>query len=164
MFDPTTLVGLHTWLSLVAIAAGLPAVAGLLGGRVRPGWTAAYLASATATSVSGFLLPFTGFLPSHAFGIVSLLLLAPAAYGFWIRGRGGRWRRFHDVALTISLYLLLFVGVVQAFLKVPALHALAPTQTEPSFAIPQAVLLVACAAVLWRCLRRPTSAGISAPA
>lgn len=43
----------------------------------------------------------------------------------------------------MSLYLNVFVGVVQAFQKVPILQPLAPTQSEPPFLIAQvAVLLV----------------------
>ena len=36
------------------------------------------------------------------------------------------------VGAVVSLYLNCFVLVVQAFLKVPALHALAPQGTEPA--------------------------------
>lgn len=154
MFDPTTLVGFHTWLSLVAIVAGIPVILALLHDRTAPLWTEVFLVTAVATSATGFLFPFTGFLPSHAFGVVSLVLLLPAAYGFWIRRLAGGWRRFHAVAVTISLYLLVFVAVVQAFLKVPALHALAPTQGEPPFAIAQGLLLAVFAGVLWRTVRR----------
>ena len=42
----------------------------------------------------------------------------------------------------ISLYLNVFVLVAQTFLKVPAVHALAPTQAEPPFAIAQGVVLL----------------------
>jgi hypothetical protein len=40
-----------------------------------------------------------------------------------------------------ALYLNVFVLIVQAFLKVPLLNALAPTQTEPPFLITQVVIL-----------------------
>ena len=42
----------------------------------------------------------------------------------------------------IALYLNVFVGVVQAYEKVPALKALAPTQSEPPFAITQLLVLM----------------------
>ena len=41
----------------------------------------------------------------------------------------------------ISLYLNVFVLVAQLFQKVTALKALAPTQSEPPFAITQLVVL-----------------------
>jgi hypothetical protein len=45
------------------------------------------------------------------------------------------------IAAVASLYLNVFVLVVQSFVKVSALAALAPTQTEPPFAITQAAVL-----------------------
>ncbi|MGZ6176273.1 MAG: hypothetical protein ACXWNB_10595, partial [Candidatus Binataceae bacterium] len=45
------------------------------------------------------------------------------------------------IAAVASLYLNIFVLVVQSFVKVLALNALAPTRSEPPFAITQAVVL-----------------------
>jgi hypothetical protein len=42
-----------------------------------------------------------------------------------------------------ALWVNVFVLIVQAFLKVPALHALAPNGNEPPFLIAQAVALIA---------------------
>src|SRR5262249_43094711 len=53
----------------------------------------------------------------------------------------GAWRWIYVIAAVASLYLNVFVLVVQSFVKVSALTALAPTQTEPPFAITQAVVL-----------------------
>lgn len=41
-----------------------------------------------------------------------------------------------------ALYLNLFVGIVQSFLKVPALKAMAPTQTEAPFVVVQIAILI----------------------
>lgn len=41
----------------------------------------------------------------------------------------------------ISLYLNVFVLIVQLFQKAPALKSLAPTQSEPPFAVTQLVVL-----------------------
>jgi hypothetical protein len=46
------------------------------------------------------------------------------------------------VTAIISLYFNVFVLVAQSFMKVSALNALAPTQSEPPFAITQAVVLI----------------------
>jgi hypothetical protein len=153
MFDPTTLVGFHTWLSLIAIAAGVPVAAALLRGAVSPGWTALYLATAIATSATGFLFPFNGVLPSHVFGVISLLLLLPATYALYGRSLAGGWGRFYAIAAMLALYLLVFVAVVQAFLKVPSLNAMAPTQSEPPFAIAQGLLLLVFVALTWLAAR-----------
>ena len=154
MFDPTTLVGFHTWLSLIAIAAGVPVAAALLRGQVSGGWTGLYLVTAIATSATGFLFPFSGVLPSHIVGVVSLLLLLPAAYGLYARSLAGGWRRLYAIATMLALYLLVFVAVVQAFMKVPALKAIAPTQSEPPFAIAQGLVLVVFGVLTWLCARR----------
>ena len=45
------------------------------------------------------------------------------------------------ITAAIALYLNFFVGVVMVFRRVPALHALAPTETEPPFQHTQLVVL-----------------------
>lgn len=153
MFDPTTLTGIHTWISLLAIAAGLIVVAGLLGGTARPPATGLFLATAVLTSATGFLFPFSGLKPSHVVGVVALLILAIALYGLYARHLAGRWRPIYVASAVASLYLLVFVGVAQAFAKVPALQTLAPTQSEPPFAIAQAVVLLIFGFVGYRAVR-----------
>jgi hypothetical protein len=156
MFDPTTLTGFHTWLSLIAILAGFFVVPALLRGHTRPGWTGTFLSTAFATSATGFAFPFTGILPSHIFGAVSLVLIGLAGYGLYARMLQGTWRRIYAICVVIAQYLLCFVAVVQAFLKVPALNALAPTQSEPPFAIAQGLLFVVFAALTILAARRFT--------
>ena len=132
----------HVLLSLAGIASGLVVVFGLLTGKRLDGWTALFLATTVATSLTGFGFPFDQLLPSHKVGIISLAVLAVAIlarYAFHLRGV---WRRIYVTTAVAALYLNVFVGVVQAFLKVPALHALAPKQTEPPFLVTQLVVLV----------------------
>lgn len=154
MFDPTTLTGFHTWLSLIAILAGFFVIPALLRGHTRPSWTGTFLSTAFATSATGFAFPFERVLPSHVFGVVSLVLIGLAGYGLYARMLEGAWRRVYAICVVIAHYLLCFVAVVQAFLKVPALNALAPTQAEPPFAVAQGVLFVVFAALTWLAARR----------
>ena len=136
-----TFTEVHVALSLVAIAVGFVVMTGLLGGRDRGGWTALFLVTTVATSVTGFGFPVDHLLPSHVVGLVSLVVLAVvilARYGLRLRGA---WRPVYVVGTALALYLNVFVGVVQAFLKVSALHALAPQQTEPPFLVAQLVVL-----------------------
>lgn len=154
MFDPTTLTGFHTWLSLIAILAGFFVIPGLLKGHMAPRWTGIFLSTAFATSATGFALPASGILPSHIFGVISIVLLVLAGFGLYGRMLDGAWRRIYAICVVIAHYLLCFVGVFQAFLKVPALHALAPTQSEPPFAIAQGLLFVVFAALTWLSARR----------
>src|SRR3954468_22206991 len=117
---------LHVIISLVAIAAGLVVMFGLLGSSRMPALTAIFLLFTILTSATGFLFPFTQLLPSHMIGILSLVLLAIACIALYAMKLAGPWRSIYVVTAMTSLYLNVFVLVVQAFLKVPALHALAP--------------------------------------
>jgi hypothetical protein len=139
----TPLVLVHVVLSLIGIGSGFVVLYGLLKSKRLDSWTALFLVTTLATSASGFLLPADRFLPSHAFGILSLIALGiavPARYTFRL---AGPWRAAYAATAVIALYLNVFVLVAQLFLKVPALNALAPTQSEPPFLVTQLVVLVA---------------------
>ena len=143
MFDPTTYVGIHTWLSLVAIAIGFLVVAALFNGRVAAGGaTGIFLSTALLTSLTGFGFPFGGFTPAIGVGIVAVLILAAVLAALHVFHLRGVWRAVYAAGVVASLYLLVFVGVAQAFAKVPELQQLAPTQSEPPFAIAQAAVLL----------------------
>lgn len=143
IFGMTPFTFFHVVLSLIGIGSGLVVLLfGLLRARHLPGWTLLFLTSTLATSITGFMFPFVKFLPSHATGIVSLLVLAPTLYALYTRKLAGRWRWIYVVGAVISLYLNVFVLVVQLFLKVPAFKALAPTQADPPFAIAQGLVLL----------------------
>lgn len=139
---PLTLA--HVVISLIGIAAGVVVAAGLVGNKRLDGWTAVFLLTTVLTSVTGFLFfPLQPFLPSHVTGIISLVFLAIALWARYGAGMAGGWRKAYVITAMISFYLNVFVLVVQLFLKVPALHALAPTQGEPPFAIAQGLVLLA---------------------
>jgi hypothetical protein len=139
----STFTTVHVVLSLVGIGSGLVVMLGLLTGKDRPGWTLLFLATTVATSVTGFGFPFDHLLPSHKVGIISLVVLAVAIVARYALHLAGAWRRLaYVICAAVALYLNVFVGVVQAFQKVPALTKLAPTQTEPPFVVTQLVVLV----------------------
>ncbi len=132
----------HVALSLAGIFTGFVVLFALLSAKQSNGWTSAFLVTTAATSVTGFLFPFHKFLPSHAVGVVSLLVLAvtiPALYVFHL---AGPWRRTYVVGAVIALYLNVFVLIAQCFSKIPALKALAPTQSEPPFLVTQVVAML----------------------
>ena len=132
----------HVALSLVAIVAGLVVARGLLASNPIPRWTHVFLWTTVATTVTGFVFPFRGFTPAFGTGIVSTLVLVPTLFALYGRKLTGAWRKIFVVGAMISLYLNVFVLVAQTFLKVPAVHVLAPTQAEPPFAIAQGVVLL----------------------
>jgi hypothetical protein len=134
----------HVIISLIAIAAGLIAMAGLLTSKPFPGWTGVFLLTTILTSVTGFFFPVEKLLPSHVIGILSLVLLAIACFALYIKKLSGAWRWIYVLTAMISLYLNVFVLVIQSFLKIAPLHALAPSvpPSEPPFAITQGIVLV----------------------
>ena len=138
----STLTWIHTLLSLIGMASGLVVVQGLLAARRLDGWAAVFLLSAVATSATGFVLPAAGFGPSHWVGVISLVVLAVATAAKYAFHFAGIWQRLYAVSVVLGLYFLVFVGVAQLFAKVPALRALAPTQSEPPFAATQIAVLV----------------------
>jgi len=160
-----TFTEVHVVLSLVAVAAGFVVMTGLLGGRDRGEWTALFLVTTVATSVTGFGFPVDHLLPSHVIGIVSLVVLAVAILARYGRRLRGAWRPVYVVCAALALYLNVFVGVVQAFLKVSALHVLAPHQTEPPFLVAQLVVLalfIVLAVLAARRFRHESSIHVSA--
>ena len=131
----------HTLISLVAIFTGLVVVFGMLGGSRLDGWTKWFLITAVATTVTGFFFPFHGFTPAIGLGIISLPFLALTLFARYPKHLSGAWRWIYVIGAVICLYFNLFVAVVQSFEKIPALHAMAPTQTEPPFKHTQLVVL-----------------------
>lgn len=132
-----TFTKIHVVISLIGIVTGLVVLIGLISGRRLNGWTAWFLASTVATSVTGFLFPFHGVTPGIIVGIISLVLLAVAIFARYFRRFVGAWRWIYVVTAMIALYLNVFVLIAQLFQKVPSLNALAPTQTEPPFLVAQ---------------------------
>ena len=127
----------HVLLSVIGILSGVVVVLGLIAGKRFDGWTLVFLTTTLATSVTGFLFPFHKLLPSHVLGAMSLVLLAFAIYGRYSRRLAGGWRLTYVITAVISFYFNVFVLIVQLFEKVPALRALAPTQSESPFKIAQ---------------------------
>jgi hypothetical protein len=154
-----TFVLVHVVISLVGIAAGLIVMFGLLGSNRMTGLTALFLVTTILTNATGFLIPplvSEKLLPSHIIGLLSLVLLAIACFALYVQKLSGAWRWVYVLTAMIALYFNVFVLVIQSFLKIPALHALAPSvpPSEPPFAIVQGIVLVFFAIVIIGALRR----------
>jgi len=155
----STFVTVHVIISLVGIVAGIIVMFGLLTSSRMPGLTAIFLLFTILTSATGFLIPpllSEKLLPSHMIGILSLVLLAIAYVALYGMKLSGAWRWIYAVTALLSLYFNVFVLVIQSFLKVPALHALAPSvpPSEPPFAIVQGIVLVFFVIVIIGAVRR----------
>jgi hypothetical protein len=152
----STFTTVHVIISLIAIVSGIIVMFGLLTSKRMPGLTAIFLLFTILTSATGFLFPFEKLLPSHMIGILSLVLLAIACIALYGMKLSGAWCSVYVVTAMTSLYLNVFVLIIQAFLKVPALHALAPSvpPSEPPFAIIQGIVLVFFVLVIIGAVRR----------
>jgi hypothetical protein len=130
----------HRLISLIAIFTGLIVLFGMLGGKRLDCWTKWFLITTVATS-SGIFLSVSwihagdwrrGHVVDRIGDCDLRTLLA--------RSRGAlAW--IYVVTAVIALCFNVFVLIVQSFEKVPALHVLAPTQTEPPFKITQLAVL-----------------------
>ncbi len=131
----------HVLLSLVGIGSGLVAVFGLAASKRVDSWTLVFLATAVATSLTGFVFPFHKLLPSHVIGVLSLVPLSIAILARYNRHLAGAWSGIYAVSATFALYLNVFVLVAQLFQKVPALRAIAPSQSGAPFISAQVVIM-----------------------
>jgi hypothetical protein len=155
----STFVLVHVIISLVGIAAGFIVMFGMLGSNRMPGWTASFLLLTILTSATGFLIPpllSDKLLPSHIIGVLSLILLAIACYALYGQKLSGSWRWIFVLTALLAQYFNVFVLVIQSFLKVGPLHALAPSvpPSEPPFAIAQGIVLVFFIIVIVGAIRR----------
>jgi hypothetical protein len=132
---------LHVVITLIAIGSGLIVVGGMFASHKLPATSALFLFTTVLTSVTGFLFPIHGFTPALGVGIVSCVILLVALFGYYGKRLIGAWRWIYVVTAIAALYLNVFVLVVQSFVKVAALNALAPTQSEPPFVIAQLAVL-----------------------
>jgi hypothetical protein len=154
MIDITTLTLVHTVISIVAVAAGLVVVGGLIVGVRIDGWTGIFLVTTVLTSVTGFFFPFTELLASHKVGIISLIILPVVIAARYWKHLVGSWRAIYVVGSVLVLYLNFLVLIVQLFRHIPSLIVAAPKQTEPPFVLTQLLVLALFAwlgfAAFWR--------------
>jgi len=156
-----TFVLVHVVISLIAIVAGVVVMFAMLGSQRRSGLTAIFLLLTILTSATGFLIPplmSEKLLPSHMIGLLSLALLAVACIALYVMRLAGAWRWIYVVTALLALYFNVFVLVIQSFLKIPALTAVAPGNppSGPVFAVVQGIVLVFFALMIigaWRRFR-----------
>jgi hypothetical protein len=157
-FDVSPLTFIHVIVSLVGIVSGFIVAYGWATGKRHELLTAPFLITTLATSLTGFLFPIQRMTPALLFGIVSMISLPLAIYARYVRHESGRWRKAFIIASLFSLYLNVFAGVVQLFLKVPFFRELAPTQSEPPFAVAQLLVLATFIFLGVKAIKRPTLA------
>lgn len=135
-------VFVHVLISLIGIGSGFLVLLAMFAGKRADSITAVFLSTTVLTSVTGFLLPAHKLLPSHILGVLSLIALAIAIYARYSKQLAGAWKRTYVITAVISLYFNVFVLIAQAFMKVPALKAMAPTGSELPFLVAQLVSML----------------------
>lgn len=153
------IVLIHVAISLVAIVTGIIVMFGMVGATGVPALTTTFLVTTILTNATGFIIPpflYDKFLPSHAIGILSLVLLAIACFALYSQNLRGMWRWVYVVTALVSLYLNCFVLVIQTFLKVPPLHAIAPgaPPSGPVFGAVQLIVLAFFVLMTFRAIKR----------
>jgi hypothetical protein len=138
---------IHVALSLIGIVAGFAVARGLLFSDPPYRGTTLFVTTTAATSVTGCFFPFHGFTPGQAVGILSVIALLIAGLAAYRHSFAAGWRRAFAITTVIALYFNVFIFVIQVFRKVPALHAVAPTQSEPPFQAAQSLVLVTFVAI-----------------
>lgn len=144
---------IHVVLSLIGILAGLIVLAALLAGRFESPWRGLFVWTTVATTLTGFGFA-AGVTPAFITGMVSTAILALLLVALYVKKLTGGWKRVYVVTAIASVYLNVFVLIVQLFLKVPALHALAPQGSEPPFAVMQGIALLAFVLAGYAALKR----------
>jgi hypothetical protein len=134
---------IHVAISLAAIASGFVVLFGMIANKRLAGWHTFFLATTVATSVTGFGFPIKGMTPGIAIGLISLVILAVVLYARYAKHLAGFWRPVYVIGATLAFYFNFLVLIVQSFQKVPALKALAPTQSEPPFLAAQIIGMLA---------------------
>lgn len=155
-----TLTSIHVALSLIGIVSGLVMLFGLMAGKAMNNWTLVFLVTTVLTNVTGYFFPFHGFTPALAVGTLSMAILIAAVAARYRFHLARAWRWIFVVTAVAALYLNSFVLVVQSFLKIPGLHALAPTGSGPVFSGVQALVLafyVIAGGVALRAFRQATA-------
>lgn len=144
----------HVALSLIGIATGLVWILALTGSTVLRVITPVFLISTVLTSLTGFLFPNKTITPGIALGILSMIALILAIFALYAKKLDGAWRGTYIISASIALYFNLFVLFAQLFAKVPALKAAAPTMASPAFGLTQLIVLLSCALLTVRALRK----------
>ena len=145
----STFTLIHVVISLIGIASGLAVVYGFVAGQRLPTWNAVFLVFTILTSVTGFFFPFHGIDPAIVVGVISLVVLAVAVLA-WNK----KWTKTYIVTATIAEFFNVLVLIVQSFMKIAPLHALAPKGTEPITNVAKLVALVLFVVLAWVAIRR----------
>ncbi len=130
---------IHVIISLIAIASGLVVVFGMIGSHRVPKLTAIFWIFTVLTTVTGFMFFLSPtqarvLTPAAATGIVATVFFLLGLIALYGKHLYGSWRWIYAIAATVSLYLNIFVLIVQSFQKLTLINPSA--SLTPPFPIP----------------------------
>lgn len=132
----------HVGLSLIGIAAGFLVIFQMIGGKTLGGLNVVFLITTILTSVTGFFFPITKLTPGLVIGAISLVILALALFALYSKKLAGGWRTIYVVTAVMAQFFNVLVLIVQSFMKIGVLHAMAPTGEESIVKIVQVCALL----------------------
>src|SRR5262249_582965 len=138
---------IHVGLSLIGIATGFLVIFQMIGAKPLGGLNAIFLATTILTSVTGYFFPITKVTPGIVIRPISLVVLAIAVFAMYSKRLAGGWRTVYVVTAVLAQFFNVLVLVVQSFMKIPALHTMAPTGEESIVKICQLGALLLCIAL-----------------
>jgi len=149
----------HVIICFIALLAGALVLVDLFtGGKRQSNLASVLLVSTVLISLTGFALPAPPGSPSPdpavIVGIMELAIVVVASVALYFKGLARPWRGIYLVTVVLAIYFNVFVAIVQAFQKIDALRALAPTGKEPPFLIAQLLFLVLFVVIAVSALRR----------
>ena len=130
----------HVVITLIAIVSGIIIVFGMIGSHRLPKLTALFWLTTVLTTVTGFMFFLSPtqakmLTPAAATGIVATLFFLLGLIALYVKQLFGKWRWIYTLSAVISLYLNVFVLIVQSFGKLKIINPAAP-MVGPPFAPP----------------------------
>lgn len=135
-----TFILFHVFITFVAIGTGLVVVFGMIGSHRLPKTTGIFWLFTVLTTVTGFMfflspLQAKVLTPAAATGVVATVFFLAGLIALYAKHLYGKWRWIYTISTVISLYLNIFVLIVQTFQKVKLVNPAAP-MVGPPFAPP----------------------------
>jgi uncharacterized membrane protein len=117
----------HTVACLCALAAGAIVMARPKGTPRHRMYGQFYLITMLATNLTALAIYRQGvFFRPHGFAIAALIAITVGFFCVRFRWPSGYWLNAHFTCMVASYYILIGGGVNEVFLRVSALHAMAP--------------------------------------
>ena len=133
MFGLTPLGAIHTAISLVALAAGIIALARDKQILARTTLGRVYIWTTVLTCLTGFgIFQHGGFGKPHALGVITLLVLALAAFAARTTLFGRASRYVETISYTMTFFFHLVPGFTETFTRFPTGAPLFANPDDPA--------------------------------